>query len=524
MGSRGPARRHTVRARTGIRLWPVGTVLALIFTAALAVSGTVFWTLAGLLGVQGLAPETRLTSRTLFDLVKLSFGVVAGSGALVALVVAYRRQRIDEDGAHRETVRLHTERFTTAVSQLGDPSTAVRLGGVHALAGLADDAPTDALRQTCVDVLCAYLRLPYAPDPGDGDQEARREHLALREVRHTVIRLIRDHLRLPTDHPHSWRGYDFDLTGTVLDGGDWSGAHFSGGEVSFAGATFCGGKVSFAQTHFSGSRVSFLDARFTGGEVDFSGARFSEALVLLGAEFSGGEVSFGAAEFCGGDVSFLGAQFSGSQVRFGGSRFTGGHVTFLQPRFTGGEVSFARAEFSGGRVAFHHARFENGEVSFAYAVFSAGAVSFTGARFCGSAVSFRDARFAGGQVLLTGAEFAGGLVSFARAEISGGEISFTGAEFADGRLSFAEATLCGGQLGFFAAKFAGRGVGVADVVLAHASLRRGTLSFTGAEFLGSRFSFDHAQRYRDVEVELLGASGRVPGELRAWASRPGSAD
>ncbi|MFD9466789.1 hypothetical protein [Streptomyces sp. NPDC060027] len=103
----------------------------------------------------------------MFDLVKLSFGVVAGAGALVALVVAYCRQRVDEAGAHRDGTRLHTERFSQAVDKLGSDSPAVRLGGVHALAGLADDAPDDGLRQTCIDVLCAYLQLPFTPDPGD---------------------------------------------------------------------------------------------------------------------------------------------------------------------------------------------------------------------------------------------------------------------------------------------------------------------------------------------------------------------
>lgn len=46
-------------------------------------------------------------------------------------------------------------------------SPAVQLGGVHALAGLADDAPDDSLRQTCIDVLCAYLQLLSTTDPGD---------------------------------------------------------------------------------------------------------------------------------------------------------------------------------------------------------------------------------------------------------------------------------------------------------------------------------------------------------------------
>lgn len=33
------------------------------------------------------------------------------------------------------------------------------------MAGQAADRAEN--RQTCVDVLCAYLRMPYAPDPGD---------------------------------------------------------------------------------------------------------------------------------------------------------------------------------------------------------------------------------------------------------------------------------------------------------------------------------------------------------------------
>ncbi|WP_406337524.1 hypothetical protein [Streptomyces sp. NBC_00649] len=157
------SRRRTDRSR--LRLWAVGSVLVPAFAAAVLVAASVFYTAWGLLGAQGLKPEHRIDSTTLFDLVKLSLGVVTGAGALVALIVAYRRQRVDGDGALREATRLHTERFTTAVGQLGDYSAAVRLGGVHALAGVADDAPTHALRQTCIDVLCAYLACPTPPRP-----------------------------------------------------------------------------------------------------------------------------------------------------------------------------------------------------------------------------------------------------------------------------------------------------------------------------------------------------------------------
>lgn len=299
------------RPRGGLRLWPVGPVLALTFVTATAVAVAVFFTGWDLLGAQGLEPERQLTSSTLFGLVKLAFGVVAGAGALVALVVAYRRQRVDEDAALREATRLHTERFTTAVSQLGDDSAAVRLGGVHSLAGLADDAPTRELRQTCIDVLCAYLRLPYTPGTGirQDDTETRHAYLSLRQVRHTVIRLVRDHLRVDIGGPHSWQGHDFDFTDVVFDGGDFDGAVFSGATVYFDQTVFSGATVTFRGSVFSDGTVDFAGARVDGGTVDFGRARFS-----------GGRIDFDGADFTGGGVNFAQAQFSGATVDFASAR------------------------------------------------------------------------------------------------------------------------------------------------------------------------------------------------------------
>ncbi|GGN40818.1 pentapeptide repeat-containing protein [Streptomyces fuscichromogenes] len=425
---------HLPRRRTerrGLRLWPVGPVLALTFATAVLVAAAVFYTGWDLLGARGLKPEHRLDSSTLFDLVKLSFGVVAGAGALVALVVAYRRQRVDEDGALREATRLHTERFTTAVAQLGDASPAVRLGGVHALAGLADDAPTRALRQTCIDVLCAYLRLPYTaePDLPADDAEARHAYLSLREVRHTVIRLIRDHLRLAPEDPHSWQGHDFDLTEVTFDGGDFTGAHFSGGRVNFTGAEFSGGRVVFSGAEFSGGRVVFSGARFSGGRVDFHGARFSGGrATFASAEFSGGRVDFSGAEFSSGPVDFHGARFSGSTVTFASARFSGGMVIFTDARFSDGTASFYSAWFSGGTIIFSGAKFSGSTVNFSDARFSGSTVTFASARFSGGRVTFTDARFSGDRVAFTGARFSDGTVDFSQAWFPGGTVDFTGAD------------------------------------------------------------------------------------------------
>ncbi len=379
-------------------------------------AASVFYTGWNLLAVQGLKPEHRIDSTTLFDLVKLSFGVVAGAGALVALVVAYRRQRVDEDGALREATRLHTERFTTAVSQLGDESAAVRLGGVHALAGLADDAPTLDLRQTCIDVLCAYLRLPYTAeaDLPDGDIEARNAYLAMREVRHTVIRLIGSHLRLPKTHSHSWQGLDFDFTGVTFDGGDFSGAVFSQGSASFRNTRFSLGRVDFSGAVFSGGSVSFRNAEFSSGTVTFSEAMFVGSAAIFGdAGFSGSTVYFSRARFSGSAVTFNSAEFSSGTVVFSGAKFVVGAVSFDHVGFSGGEVSFSGAEFIGGAVSFRNASFSNGRVSFIGAEFSVGTVSFRSAEFSGSAIIFSEAMFIGSALEFSGAtgEMPFGLVS-----------------------------------------------------------------------------------------------------------------
>ncbi|MEU9653831.1 pentapeptide repeat-containing protein [Streptomyces sp. NPDC048110] len=321
-----------------LRLWKVGRVLALAFVSAVLVAGGVFYGLVYLLDFQEIDTTKKLDATILFDLVKLSFGVVAGAGALVALVVAYRRQRVDEAGAHREATRLHTERFSQAVDKLGSDSPAVRLGGVHALAGLADDAFDDTLRQTCIDVLCAYLRLPSAPDPGeltaslpagtspseeqrDTHQNKKDRYRAMREVRHTILRLVGDHYRIPAGTHRSWQGCNLDLTGVTIDGSmnfndavfskgwvTFAGAVFSGGMVAFGGAVFSGGAVNFSEATFSGSALSFNDAAFSSGSVSFYRATFSDGWVHFSeASFSAGIVSFREATFSGGTVNFEGA-------------------------------------------------------------------------------------------------------------------------------------------------------------------------------------------------------------------------
>ncbi|MFK4245404.1 pentapeptide repeat-containing protein [Micromonospora chokoriensis] len=467
-----------------LKLWDIHRSIALSIGAALLL---VMGLTAGALwygGFPNVAKDGTVTTRTLFDLLKLVFAVVAGLGGVAALVVAYRRQRVAEhtnalaEFAHelahaadgraevakalaeaaderakievdRNGVRLFNERFAKASEQLGSEKAAVRLAGVYAMAGLADDWMEG--RQTCIDVLCAYLRMPYDSAPagaGDGstsvdargaEEVERRARTSReeREVRHSVIGLIGKHLRLRTEDVSSWRGYDYDFTGAVIDGGDFSRATFSGGTVSFRDTTFSGGTLSFRGATFSGGTVSFAGAVFGGGTVSFNGAAFSGGRVYFGsAVFSRGEVSFTGAKFSSGKLSFGGATFSGARVSFGTTTFSGAEVSFAMAALGDGKVSFDGAVFSDGTVSFSGAMFSGGEASFNLTEFSGAAVSFGGARFSGGGVLFNDATLSAGSVSFHGAVFSGGRVVFLEAILEGTAVSFSGARFSGGTVDF----------------------------------------------------------------------------------------
>ncbi|MER6952202.1 pentapeptide repeat-containing protein [Nonomuraea sp. NPDC000554] len=354
-----------------------------------------------------------MTIAEALEIVKISLAVVAGAGGVVALVVAYRKQRVTEAGEQREQVKLYAERFDKAADKLGSESAAVRLAGIHALASLADD--WEGGRQMCIDVLCAYLRMPPAPKPDADDPESLIAWQGMAEVRATATRLIGAHLRY--DAPVPWHGHDFDFTAVTFDTGlDFGAAVFSGGRVSFDRAVFAGGLVRFYEATFSGGIVSFDEATFSGGEVRFLQAYFS-----------------------GSFVSFKDAVFLDSTVTFDEARFAGGKVRFLRANFRGGRVSFDAATFSGGHINYHNAAFSGSTVSYASAGFFGSYCSFGGAAFTAGVITFQDARFASGAISFAGTEFPGGVIYFDRAEFSGSSVDFANAAFAGSTIRFDEA-------------------------------------------------------------------------------------
>jgi uncharacterized protein YjbI with pentapeptide repeats len=502
-----------------LRLWNIHRSITVAVIAALLLVGVMVAAAFWYAGWPSVNRDATVTARTLFELMKLVFAIVAGIGGVAALMVAYRRQRVAEntnalaefahqlahaadlraevtktlaesadDRAKIETdrngIRLFNERFAKAAEQLGSEKAAVRLAGVYAMASLADDWRDG--RQTCIDVLCGYLRMPYTP-PNSSDEatleagggaraeaeqrvQAAREE---REVRRTVIRLIARRLRVDASGVSSWHGLDFDFTGAVFDGGDFSKVVFDGGLVSFAGARFCSGEVSFTEAAFLGGEVSFVDARFCGATV-----------------------SFYKATFCGGTVSFSDAKFDS------------GNVFFTNAEFTGGEILFVWAKFCGARVSLDHTRFDGDRIilSMADAEFSDGLVSFEGAQLECSSLLFYRIKLHGGKVSFKEATFMQSDLRLTEASVSGGCLSFEGAIFRLAAVSFSGATFAGGEVSFLDARVdAVRAVDLDEV--------KSTVTFDRVTFDGGKVSFDSATFSVPLEFDPW-LDGQLPAGVR----------
>jgi hypothetical protein len=256
------------------------------------------------LGLTVLDPPGSPNPPGKLDLLKAAFTAVAGIGGVVALVVAYRKQRVNERSQqHTEYAELYGQ----AVEQLGHDKAAVRLGGLYSLERLAQDHPQH--RQTVVDVMCAYLRMPFEAPGSDTLESRTRNHLTFSavsttdpgdraaakqelQVRLTAQRLLVSHLSADVaNNQKYWKNINVDLNGAHLvefdfinckpHNADFANAQLIG-RTSFDGTTF-GGDARFGKATFEGD-AWFDEARFE-GDASFGEARFGGAAVFGGARF-----------------------------------------------------------------------------------------------------------------------------------------------------------------------------------------------------------------------------------------------
>ncbi|MGX7829057.1 pentapeptide repeat-containing protein [Actinokineospora sp. 24-640] len=308
----------------------IAWVAAGIATATLALVVVLWWA-----GTNGLDGEKLVTAR--FDALRTGLSIGLGGGGLFALYLAWRRQHSTEIGLAQKqqdqadvarayelqredsVARRITELYTKAVEQLGSDKAPVRLGGLYALERLAQDHAEQ--RQTIVNVLCAYLRMPYTlpDDPPDTDtttdpdlrKELTTEHrdrTQEREVRLTAQRILAHHLQPgpDTDNPATtfWSDIDLDLTGATL--------------INFTLTNCTAHTADFGEATFTGT-ARFEEATFTGT------ARFDEVTFI-------GDAGFDEVTFIG-DAGFDEVTFTGD-ARFNKATFTG-IAWFDEATFTG---------------------------------------------------------------------------------------------------------------------------------------------------------------------------------------------
>ena len=263
----------------------------------------------------------------------------------------------------RETVKELNARFSAAAIQLGDDKSAIRLAGAYSMAALADDWHRHGnaeKKQTCIDVLCSYLRArPTTVRISTSIGAKLTDEEDDLEVRQTIQRLIADHLRAET--PVSWSSSRFNFASAQFIDLDFSLCHFEAA-VTFDNAQFRGQQVSFHETRFSGP-VSFKDARLDVTDfIYFAGCKFIEnwRTDFTNARFSAQQIiDFQFAEFSCAYTSFFNSTFHSREISFSSCIFSSSSTTtFVNATFRANELDFSSARFLKGRTHFGGARFD----------------------------------------------------------------------------------------------------------------------------------------------------------------------
>ncbi len=239
---------------------PVTTVIA----ALVVITGVIIT----LVVQRRTSNETVEQTRRSADSAALSAAAADRSSKAAEEAVGINREAAAGVG-QRAAADALAKRYHEAATQLGHDKVAVRLAGGYAMARLADDWPEQ--RQSCVDVLCAYLRMP-------AQTEAAPAAEGEKHVRITILRLIGDHL--DAGRPINWCDCDFDFSYAELPRIEWSEPTFN-------------------------KRPGFRHARFV-DVVSMSRPRFERGVDFLFGIFEG-RLQIQRAYVSSGDVALYGA-------------------------------------------------------------------------------------------------------------------------------------------------------------------------------------------------------------------------
>jgi hypothetical protein len=261
----------------------------------------------------GGGPTTQL------EAIRTAGTIVVGTGGAIALLLTARRQRWTEltlkhqervardTLTHQEKVAAATEAdadrrritdlYGKAADQLGSEKAPVRLAGLYALERLGQEAPPQ--RQMIVNVLCAYLRMPYTPptDFPPADREPQKQHTRFEQrtqelqVRRAAQRILHDHFGV--GDPHSWNPVVVDLSGAYLRDADFDALELTGAKFQRADLRGADLRASdlrsamFADANLQGADLAYANLQDANlQEADLQGANLEKTNVR-GADAEG---------------------------------------------------------------------------------------------------------------------------------------------------------------------------------------------------------------------------------------------
>lgn len=224
---------------------------------------------------------------------KTTIQIAGGLVVAIGLYLTWHRIQVTEEGQV-------TDRFSTAVEQLGNQRLEVRLGGIYALERIAQDSPRD--HWTVMETLSAFIRENASNTDGVPTHDGGPTpdvHAACKVIGRRTVKKDPE-------------GSSIDLSGAQLSGLRLEGADFSDALLS---------DVNLSNAVLQNSDLSnsdLIQANLSG--VMAAGINLSNA-DAGGADLSGGSFDGGRLEDCalyGSDLSdstFVGANLSDSILR-----------------------------------------------------------------------------------------------------------------------------------------------------------------------------------------------------------------
>lgn len=258
-----------------------------------------------------IAPADRWTR------IQQAANTLAALGTLAVILFTWLSiQQVDNEHALTREGQV-TDRYNAAVTNIGEDSLEVRLGGIYALQRIMEDSPRD--QPSIVNVLSTYVR-NHAKKPKQATDVATEDWKPASDIKAALTALgSREPAHDGTAH--------VDLRGAHLSGADLRDANLSDAKLSYVnllGAYLRGAHLSDADLRGAHLTSAYLpDANLS--DADLSGAKLSAARLgganLHGAHLTGVDLTdadLSDADLRGAvlsDADLRGADLRGADLR-----------------------------------------------------------------------------------------------------------------------------------------------------------------------------------------------------------------